>query len=153
MTHPDLLIQRAKDYEHRLVLRSHVLDQMHAGNIFKKFNTRVALAITFGFGSMWAFYILMAWQLGWIAWQTTAGQNPHIIISDPYPFTFCLFLSNLIQLWALPAIMVGQNVQAAHQDELAKADHETLSILHEMQVAQTQMLSDLHSHIHVGNND
>lgn len=29
---------------------------------------------------------------------------------DPYPFVFLLFLSNLVQLWALPVLAVGQNV-------------------------------------------
>ena len=66
-----------------------------------------------------------------------------LIIKDPYPLAFLLFLSNLIQLWALPAIMVGQNVLAAHADLRAAADHETLELLHAINTIQLEILQKL----------
>jgi uncharacterized membrane protein len=70
-------------------------------------NDRIAVAITKGFGSMTALYILIIWMFGWMA-LATAGI--WLFAKDSYPFPFLLFCSNLVQLWALPAIMVGQNV-------------------------------------------
>jgi len=89
---------------------------------------------------MWALYLLIAWMLGWIAWQQSGVG---LIIRDPYPFGFVLFLSNLIQLWALPAILVGQNVLAAHADLRATADHETLELLHAINTTRLEILRKL----------
>jgi hypothetical protein len=38
---------------------------------------------------------------------------------DIYPFTFLLFLSNLVQLWALPVLAVGQQVLSRASDKQA----------------------------------
>jgi uncharacterized membrane protein len=71
------------------------------------FNQRLAVMITRSFGSMWAFYILIAWMLLWMA---LSSLGLWLFALDRYPFAFLLFLSNLVQLWALPVLSVGQNV-------------------------------------------
>jgi uncharacterized membrane protein len=115
-------------------------EKVFGSGLVARINKAVAVKITVAFGSMWALYILVAWMLGWIAWQ----QSGHgLILKDPFPFVFLLFLSNLVQLWALPALMVGQNVLAAHSDERAQADHETLQILHEINTRQLEILLEL----------
>ena len=44
---------------------------------------------------------------------------------DPFPaFVLWLFISNMIQLFLMPLIMVGQNLQSAHADARAEADFE-----------------------------
>jgi uncharacterized membrane protein len=80
------------------------------------FNGRLAMAITHGFGSMWAFYVLVLWMVGWMV---LASLGFSIFKFDQYPFTFLLFLSNLVQLWALPVLAVGQQVLSRASDKQA----------------------------------
>lgn len=71
------------------------------------FNQRLAVLITRWFGSMTMFYILFIWMFGWMFLAT---QGVGFLKGDPYPFTFLLFLSNIVQLLALPILAVGQQV-------------------------------------------
>lgn len=71
------------------------------------FNQRLAVGITKGFGSMAALYVLIIWMFAWMA---LASAGIWLFASDRYPFSFLLFLSNLVQLWALPVLAVGQRV-------------------------------------------
>lgn len=80
------------------------------------FNGWLAAGITKGFGSMWAFYVLVFWMIGWMV-MATVGFS--IFKFDQYPFTFLLFLSNLVQLWALPVLAVGQQVLSRASDKQA----------------------------------
>jgi uncharacterized membrane protein len=81
------------------------------------FNGRLAVFITNKFGSMWAFYILVIWMFGWM---TLATLGVGLFRNDPYPFTFLLFLSNLVQLFALPILAVGQQVLSRASDKQAE---------------------------------
>lgn len=87
---------------------------------------RLADRVASWFGSMNCLYVLMVWQLGWMA-AATLGLP--LFKQDPYPFAFCLFLSNLIQLWALPVL--GTTTNRADKRRRAKedADHEALTAL------------------------
>jgi uncharacterized membrane protein len=90
------------------------------------FNQRLAVFITHIFGSMWMFYALVCWMFGWMA-LATAGVV--FFRNDPYPFTFLLFLSNLVQLFALPILAVGQRVLSRateEQDEQTYKDAEAI---------------------------
>lgn len=80
------------------------------------FNGRVAVHITHYFGTMGAFYFLVVWMLVWMALATVGFW---LFKLDPYPFAFLLFLSNLIQLWALPILAVGQQVLSKASDKQA----------------------------------
>jgi uncharacterized membrane protein len=134
------LLEKARAHNHRLVLSKHVEGTVYGEGTVARFNKAVAVKITVAFGSIWALYVLIAWMLGWIAWQESGAG---LIIKDPYPFGFVLFLSNLIQLWALPAILVGQNVLAAQTDVRATADHETLEMLHTVNTTELEILLEL----------
>jgi uncharacterized membrane protein len=81
------------------------------------FNGRLAVFITNKFGSMWAFYVLVIWMFGWM---TLATLGVGLFRNDPYPFTFLLFLSNLVQLFALPILAVGQQVLSRASDKQAE---------------------------------
>src|SRR5579859_5614332 len=61
-------------------------------------NQRLAVLITRSFGTMTAFYVLVLWMLVWIG---LASAGVWLFARDSYPFAFLLFLSNLVQLWAL----------------------------------------------------
>lgn len=80
------------------------------------FNGRFAVYITQKFGSMGMFYALVVWMFGWMI---LAGLGFGYFALDPYPFTFLLFLSNLMQLFALPILAVGQQVLSRAADKQA----------------------------------
>lgn len=76
------------------------------------------------FGSMRTFWLLVGWQLAWMAFATLGVP---LLKRDPYPFTFCLFLSNLIQLWALPVLGNTQNRADTKRNLKADTDHQALT--------------------------
>jgi uncharacterized membrane protein len=83
---------------------------------------RFALWITDNIGTMGFFLIVFFWTIVWIAWNLYA---PFAMRFDPYPaFVLWLFISNLIQLFLTPLIMVGQNLQSRHAEARAEADFE-----------------------------
>jgi uncharacterized membrane protein len=83
---------------------------------------KVALWITNKVGSMGFFLIIFAWTIGWLTWNTVA---PKLMRFDPYPaFVLWLFISNMIQIFLMPLIMVGQNLQSDHAELRAQSDFE-----------------------------
>ena len=68
------------------------------------------------------FLLIFAWTVVWLGWNTLA---PSVIRFDPFPaFVLWLFLSNVIQIFLMPLIMVGQNLQGRHAEARAEADFE-----------------------------
>lgn len=94
------------------------------------FNGRLAVFITSKFGSMGAFYVLVIWMLSWMV-LATVGFG--IFKKDPYPFTFLLFLSNLVQLFALPILAVGQQVLSRASDKQAEQTFRDAEAILELQ--------------------
>ena len=83
---------------------------------------RFAIFVTRRVGSIGFFFILIAWSLGWIAWNLI---GPVGLRFDPAPaFVLWLFISNILQLILLPLVMVGQNLESKFADERAQADFE-----------------------------
>src|SRR5674476_1503334 len=81
---------------------------------------RLALWITERVGTMMFFLVLFTWTVCWLLWNMFA---PKAIRFDPFPgFVLWLFISNMIQLFLMPLIMIGQNVQSRHADLRAEAD-------------------------------
>ncbi|HXS37389.1 MAG TPA: DUF1003 domain-containing protein [Flavipsychrobacter sp.] len=86
------------------------------------FVDKLALWITNNVGSMKFFIIIFTWTILWLGWNMLAPQNMRF---DPFPaFVLWLFISNMIQLFLMPLIMVGQNLQSRQADFRAKADYE-----------------------------
>ena len=57
-----------------------------------------------------------------MSWNTLA---PASLRFDPFPaFVLWLFMSNMIQIFLMPLIMVGQNLQSRHAEARAEADFE-----------------------------
>ncbi len=82
---------------------------------------KLALFVTQKIGSMGFFAIIVIWTMGWIFWNTF---GPHDLRFDPFPsFFLWLFVSNAIQLFFLPLIMVGQNLQGRHSELRGEADY------------------------------
>ena len=90
----------------------------------KKLNMldRLALWITVHVGSMGFFIVIFLWTVTWLGWNIIAPPKARF---DPFPaFVFWLFISNMIQLFLMPLIMIGQNIQASAADKRAQADFE-----------------------------
>jgi uncharacterized membrane protein len=82
------------------------------------------------------FVLIFAWTVLWLGWNMLAPEKERF---DPYPaFVLWLFISNMIQLFLLPLIMIGQNLQSQHSEiraetdfkinELAEMENETILI-------------------------
>jgi uncharacterized membrane protein len=81
---------------------------------------KVAVWITDHVGSMGFFMIIFVWTAVWLGWNMFAPKEARF---DPFPgFVLWLFISNMIQLFLMPLIMIGQNVQSRHADLRAEAD-------------------------------
>jgi uncharacterized membrane protein len=83
---------------------------------------RLAIWITEHVGAMGFFLVIFVWTTGWLLWNML---GPKELRFDPYPaFVQWLFISNMIQLFLLPLIMIGQNLQSRHSEARAEADFE-----------------------------
>jgi len=81
---------------------------------------KAAIWITEKVGTMGFFIIIFAWTIIWLSWNMFAPQSLRF---DPYPaFVLWLFISNMIQIFLMPLIMVGQNLQGRHSEARAEAD-------------------------------
>ena len=83
---------------------------------------KFAVKVTDHVGTMGFFIIIFLWTLLWLGWNTIA---PNDLRFDPYPaFVLWLFVSNMIQIFLMPLIMIGQNLQGRHAERRAEADFE-----------------------------
>ena len=84
-----------------------------------------AVWITNHVGTMGFFLIILFWTVIWLGFNLL---GPEEFRFDPYPaFVLWLFISNLIQIFLMPLIMIGQNLQGRHAEARAEADFEVNS--------------------------
>jgi len=82
---------------------------------------RLALWITTRVGSMGFFVVIFVWTVSWLSWNMFAPKGLRF---DPFPgFVLWLFISNVIQLFLMPLIMIGQNLQGGVAEQRAKNDY------------------------------
>lgn len=92
---------------------------------FEKFTAleKTALYITEKIGTMGFFFILLIWTAIWLIWNTLMPDNLHF---DPFPaFVLWIFISNMLQLFLLPLLMIGQNLQGRHSEARAENEFKT----------------------------
>ena len=83
---------------------------------------KMAVWITVRVGTMGFFLIIFVWTVLWLGWNII---GPKELRFDPYPgFVLWLFLSNMIQIFLMPLIMIGQNLQGSYSEARAEADFE-----------------------------
>jgi uncharacterized membrane protein len=76
---------------------------------------RLAVWITERVGTMVFFLIIFTWTVCWLFWNMLA---PKSLRFDPYPgFVLWLFISNMIQLFLMPLLMIGQNLLGRDGEE------------------------------------
>ena len=96
------------------------INQQHRERLSKV--NKLALWITNHVGSMGFFFIIFCWTVIWLSWNTLAPKD---MMFDPYPaFVLWLFISNMVQIFLMPLIMVGQNLQSKHSELRAEQDFE-----------------------------
>jgi uncharacterized membrane protein len=83
---------------------------------------RLALAVTRRVGTMGFFLLVFTWTLLWLGWNLLAPAR--LQFDPPTAFVFWLFISNMIQLFLMPLLMVGQNLQGKHSELRAESDFE-----------------------------
>ncbi|MGZ4851302.1 MAG: DUF1003 domain-containing protein, partial [Candidatus Bathyarchaeia archaeon] len=75
---------------------------------------KFAVWITNYVGSMGFFLIIFGWTVLWLGWNT---MGPTELRFDPFPaFVLWLFASNVLQIFLMPLIMIGQNLQGRHTE-------------------------------------
>ena len=68
------------------------------------------------------FLIICSWTILWLGWNTLASKELRF---DPFPaFVLWLFISNVLQIFLMPLIMIGQNLQGRHSEARAESDFE-----------------------------
>ncbi len=83
---------------------------------------RFAVWITNHIGTMGFFFIILTWTALWLLWNVSA---PLELRFDTVPaFALWLFISNMFQLFFLPLIMIGQNLERRHAELRAENDFE-----------------------------
>lgn len=83
---------------------------------------RLAIFITEKVGTIGFFLIIFFWTILWLGWNIVA---PEELRFDPFPaFVLWLFISNMIQIFLMPLIMVGQNLQGRYSEMRAEADYD-----------------------------
>lgn len=96
----------------------------NANHIYKdllKQSEKIAIWITNKVGTMGFFFIIFLWTVSWLSWNMFA---PVHLRFDPYPaFVLWLFISNMIQIFLMPLIMIGQNLQGKHAEIRAENDY------------------------------
>jgi uncharacterized membrane protein len=113
----------------------------HQDNLSKL--DRLALAITNRIGTMGFFMAIVAWTVLWLGWNFLAPKN--LQFDPPMGFIFWLFLSNMLQIFLMPLLMIGQNLQGRHSERRAqsdfevnvKAEQEIETILHHLEYQNT----------------
>jgi len=110
----------------------------NANRIYKELlseSEKFAIWITDKVGTIGFFAIIFFWTVVWLGWNMFAPANLRF---DPYTaFVFWLFISNMIQIFLMPLIMVGQNLQSKHAEIRAETDFE-VNLKAEKEVADIQ---------------
>ncbi len=79
-----------------------------------------AIWITDHIGTMGFFFVIFFWTVIWLGWNIL---GPAELRFDPYPaFVLWLFISNMIQIFLMPLLLIGQNLQGKHAEARAEAD-------------------------------
>ena len=83
---------------------------------------KATLKITEKVGTIWFFATIVIWTISWLLWNTLA---PEKLRFDPFPaFVLWLFISNMIQIFLMPLLLIGQNLQGQHNEIRAQNEFE-----------------------------
>ena len=130
---------------HRTARNANTVHQANLSTLDK-----AALWCTERVGTMGFFFIIVGWTISWLGWNMLM---PKPLQFDPYPaFVLWLFISNMIQIFLMPLILIGQNLQGKHAEARAQADFdinvkaeiEIETILKHLEAQDEMILAILH---------
>ena len=106
---------------------------------------KLALYITNKVGTMGFFYIIFVWTVIWLGWNSLA---PVALRFDPFPaFVLWLFISNMIQIFLMPLLLIGQNIQNKSDNRKTEEAYR-LEIKSELEIELlVKYLEELHNKI------
>ena len=108
---------------------------------------KLAVWITEHVGTMAFFLLILGWTVIWLGWNFLAP--PRLQFDPPMGFVFWLFISNMIQIFLMPLIMIGQNLQGRHAELRAendynvnvRAEREVMAVLHHLEYQNALLLA------------
>lgn len=113
-------------------------NKQHKENLSK--TEHFALNLTNKVGTMGFFIVIFIWTVSWLGWNIIA---PKSLQYDPYPaFVLWLFISNMIQIFLMPLIMIGQNLQGKHAELRAENDY-IINVKAEEEIHELHLKIDL----------
>lgn len=81
---------------------------------------KLAVWMTAHVGSMEFFFIVLGWTILWLLWNIFGPAEYRF---DPFPaFVLWLFISNMLQLFLTPLIMISQSLQNKGDEARAEAE-------------------------------
>ncbi len=117
-----MFLKEVKSLDELKKLRRRVINANVAHDQSFRQLERIAIWITEHVGTMGFFMIILIWTIVWLGWNILA---PKSLQFDPFPaFVLWLFISNMIQIFLMPLIMIGQNLQGRHSEIRAESDFE-----------------------------
>lgn len=101
---------------------SYLKNSNHLYQTIIKDSQKFAIFITEKVGTMGFFALIFLWTILWLSWNTLA---PKSLQFDPAPaFVLWLFISNMFQIFLMPLLMIGQNIQGKFAEIRAENDYE-----------------------------
>ncbi|MGE5532634.1 MAG: DUF1003 domain-containing protein [Bacteroidota bacterium] len=82
---------------------------------------KLAVAINDHVGTPGFFFIIICWTILWLGWNLVAPKS--LKFDPPTSFVLWLFLSNCLQIFLMPLIMVAQNLQDRHAQLRVESDY------------------------------
>lgn len=83
---------------------------------------RLSVFISDHVGTPGFFFIIIIWTVIWLSWNFYAPNS--LKFDKPMAFVCWLFISNCLQIFLMPLLMVAQNLQNRHADSRAESDYE-----------------------------
>ena len=120
------LLNTARRHEHQLV----------TSDVTGTVNKWLAVRITKAVGTMWCAYAFALLAI---------VSLPAAILSHNAVVMVSWISQTFLQLVLLSIIIVGQNVIQEASDKRAEADHETLQLLHQINMIQLDILNEVRS--------
>jgi uncharacterized membrane protein len=82
---------------------------------------KFAISIARRVGTPGFFTLVVLWTVGWAFWNLRAAGAPF----DPPPtFEFWVYLSNVLQIFLMPLLLIASNLQARHAERRADIQYE-----------------------------
>ena len=81
---------------------------------------KLAIFISDHVGTPGFFFLVLLWTVFWLSWNLLAPDK--MKFDQPMAFVFWLFISNMLQIFLMPLIMVAQNLQDRHSELRAQHD-------------------------------